>query len=201
VSLALAGPPLVTLACRCLGGGIEALIGGDLLLVAIALTVVAIARGQRFDRRSLGLRRPDWTTLAGGLLLAALSMWVTAPLASWLMRLAGSAGFAPRLDRLLALPRWARAVAVVVGCPVEEWLYRGYATAALSRWTRSAAWGASLATAAFALAHLPAWGLAVSLSLLIPGSVATLVYVWRQDLALAALAHVITDAAGILLSQ
>lgn len=87
---------------------------------------------------------------------------------------------------------------VLIGGVVEELLFRGYAIARLAAWTGRPWLAGALATLLFALAHVPLWGLAASLALLVSGAVGTLVYLWRRDLALVAIAHVITDGAGLL---
>jgi membrane protease YdiL (CAAX protease family) len=201
LSLAIGGPPLLAFVCRQRGAArIVTIVVGSLGMIALAAAVVAIARfGEGTSWSSLGVRRPTFATVAGGLLLAAVCIWIASPLMFWSLRVAGSSGFSPGLSRLAKMSLGERALAVVVAGVVEELLYRGYAIQRLASLTGRRWLGGAIATGLFSLAHAPTWGIGPALALLIPGAIGTAVYLWRQDLVLNMIAHVITDAVGILL--
>ncbi len=199
--LALGGPPAVALACQDLRTPpVVTLLVGQAGLIALAAAVLYPGRPrQDVPWAALGVRVPGPGTILGALALAAVYMWIASPLAYGLLRLAGTSDFSAGLARLAVIPVWARAIAVLVAGVVEELLYRGYAIERLT-WLTGRRWLAgALATLLFSAAHVPLWGVPASASLLIAGTIGTAVYLWRRDLVLNLIAHVITDAAGLLL--
>ena len=196
--MALAGPLLIALGCAQLDASPVAVnLIGQAGLVLLAVGTLAIARRERLGWDALGLRRPDVITLVGGVALALVYMYVATPVVTAILHAAGS-GFGDGLAQVARLPLWNRVLAVLIGGVVEELLFRGYAIARLSAWTRRPWLAGILATVAFALAHVPLWGPAASLALIIPGAVGTAAYLWRRDLPMLMIAHVVTDGAGLL---
>jgi membrane protease YdiL (CAAX protease family) len=104
---------------------------------------------------------------------------ITTPLVNAL----GSGGVEGGLRRLAHLPPWFRIVLAVTGGAVEETLYRGYAVERLATITGRPWLGGAIAAAAFALAHVPGWGVGFALGADLPFGIAmTLFYLWRRDL-------------------
>ncbi len=178
----------------------RALILGQMSLTAVAVVVLAIVLGwERMPLGSVGLHAPDWKTIASGLALAAVYMYVTAPLAQRIVAWTGLQPFAgPFAAKLGAAPRWYLVIAAINAGAVEELLYRGYAIERLAALTSSYFAAGALVTLIFSLAHLPHWGPGLALSTLISGSVGTAFYIWRRDLLANALAHALADIAGLL---
>jgi membrane protease YdiL (CAAX protease family) len=113
-----------------------------------------------------------------------------APLAMAPFESVGQAGLAAGVERLAALPLWFRVFLALTGGAIEEILYRGYAIERLSAITGRRWLGATLALAAFTVAHVPAWGAGFAFTAdLAAGTVLTLSYLWKRDLFANVLAH------------
>lgn len=192
--VALAGPPaLVLVSDRLLGRtpglGLEVVL--HLLFCALAAVVVfLVIRLERLPAGSIGLRRPDWSTIVSAVLLALVILYLLPLLTAPLVAAAGREGLDAGLRRIAA---WPPSFRVFVGASsgiVEETLYRGYAVERLASMTGRRWLGATIAAMASALAHVPAWGLGFALAADLPfGIVMTLFYLWRRDLAANAIAH------------
>jgi membrane protease YdiL (CAAX protease family) len=202
VGVAIGGPPALAAVSPAVTGGTANLVLQvvlHLVFVAVAALVLFIMlRHERLSLSSVGLRRPDWSTLltAGLLLVSALLLQalVIDPLAA----LWGQEGVDDGIRQLVALPLWFRFVVGVTSGVVEEFLYRGYAIERLGALTGRRGVGAGLATMGFALAHVPAWGLGFALIADLPfGILMAAFYLWRRDLVANMLAH----SAGLVLAM
>jgi membrane protease YdiL (CAAX protease family) len=163
-----------------------------------ALVLFIILRHERLTLSSVGLRRPNGSTLLttgllclSGLLLQALV--IDPQVALW-----GREGVDEGLRQLAALPLWFRLFVGATSGAIEEFLYRGYAIERLGALTGSRGVGAGLATLGFALAHVPAWGLGFALIADLPfGILMTAFYLWRRDL----LANMLAHSAGLVFAM
>lgn len=198
---ALAGPPLFVVVPDLLFGkspslGIQAVL--QILYCGLAACVVCVVvRFERLPLRSIGVRRPDWSTLASGVLLWVAALYVLPLLTAPLLRAAGSEGLHAGLERLAPLPAWFRVILGITGGIVEETLYRGYAIERLTAITGRRWLGGTMSAVAFGIAHAPAWGLGFALAADLPfGIVMTLFYVWRRDL----FANILAHSTGLVVS-
>jgi membrane protease YdiL (CAAX protease family) len=199
--VALLGPPLlVAIPDRVLGEfpGLGVQVVLQILFCGMACFVLwVVVRHERLPLRSIGVRRPDWSTLVAGLLLWGglyLLPLITAPV----LNVLGSDGGQAGIQRLAAVPVWFRVVLGVTGGIVEEILYRGYAVERLATITGRTWLGATIAIVAFSLAHIPAWGVAFALGADLPfGIVMTLFYLWRRDL----LANILAHSTGLVVAM
>jgi membrane protease YdiL (CAAX protease family) len=166
------------------------------VLLAALLFVVLAVEGRPLA--SIGLRPLAWDSIAFGLGLAALLMWVVAPLASRAVRVLDLAGFEAGLATFATLPLWLKLVAVLGGGVVEETLFRGFAVERIAEASGSYLLAGALTVVFFALIHLPMWGWGPVLAFSISGTVLTVFYVWRQDLLANVVAHTIVDAMGLI---
>jgi membrane protease YdiL (CAAX protease family) len=164
--------------------------------LAVVLWVVLVA--EQRPLASIGLRPPGWRSLAWGVALAALIMWVLTPLNLWLLRRTGLAGFEGGIGKFGELPLALQLFAVLTAGVVEEVLYRGFPLERIAEWTGSAALAGAAVVAVFALVHLPMWGPGPVLTFLVSGAVVTAWYVWQRDLTATIVAHVIVDAMGLV---
>ena len=96
-----------------------------------------------------------------------------------------------------ALPRWYLILTIVLVAAGEEWLYRGYAIERLEAVTGTPWLAGIVSLAAFAAAHLPVWGLGVSLTTVVSGGILTALYIRQRDVVFLILAHVATDLCGL----
>jgi membrane protease YdiL (CAAX protease family) len=200
--VALGGPALlVSPPARALGDP-EAiatrLLGQAALWSLLAALLWIVVRWECRPLASLGVRPWSWRSLAWGLGLVAFTTWIVNPLGLWLLRASGLPGFESGLAEVLRTPAWLRAMAVLGAGVVEETLYRGYAFSRLEEWTGRGAIAGVLSVGAFALVHVPLWGVGPSLTFVLSGGVATAFFAWRRDLLANVTAHVVQDALGLL---
>lgn len=202
LAIALLGPSLFVVISDWLFGptprlAIQGVLQLLYCLLPIAIVWIVIAR-ERLPLRSIGLRRPTWRTVAWGLLMWA-GVWTLSLLTAPLVRLTGSEGLHEGLQRITVMPIWFRVVVGLTGGVVEETLYRGYAVERLSAIVGSPWLGGLIAVTAFALAHVPAWGLGFALAADLPFGIAmTLFYLWKRDLLANSLAHSAGLVVGLL---
>ena len=199
--VALGGPPaLVAISLRVFGDsptlGVETML--QLVLCGLAAFVgFVVLRLERLPLRSIGLRRPSWSTLVTALLLTAVG-FVLLPLATApLVKAFAQAGADAGVARLAAMPVGFRLFVGATSGVVEETLYRGYAVERLAALTGRRWLGAALATAAFGAAHIPFWGVRFALLADLPvGVILVLFYLWRRDL----LANMSAHSAGLIIA-
>ena len=65
--------------------------------------------------------------------------------------------------------------------------------------TGSRTLAAALSIAAFAVVHMPAWGPGILLPVIIGSAILTGVFLWRRDLVIVTIAHVLTDSYGLII--
>lgn len=200
--VALAGPPALVLVGNWWFGErppLGAAIALQIVYCAIGGFIVwTVLRKERLPLASIGLHAPRWSTI----FVAAL-LWLVAlqllPILTVPLRDAGATAAPDSLRRLIALPVWFRVVVALTGGVVEEVLYRGYAIERLTTMTGNQWRAAAIATIAFAMAHIPAWGIRYALIAHLPfGVIATLCYLWRRDLLANILAHDVGLLVGVL---
>lgn len=159
------------------------------LLIPIGVIVVG---PERQPLSSIGLRPFRWRSIGFG--LAAAAAVIAALLAvSAFDSTTAQADVARGVGTLAAWPLWLKILAVVTAGAVEETLYRGYAITRLSQLTGSRIVAAGISLVAFTLAHLPYWGAGAAAVVLAGGLALTLLFLWKRDLLLVAVAHTATD--------
>jgi membrane protease YdiL (CAAX protease family) len=202
LGVAFAGPLLlVSPAQRLLGdpARLRTRLLEQLALWAVLAAVVWIVLAwERRPLGSIGVRPFAWSSVAWGLGLAAVLMWVVTPLSLRLLGALRLAGFESGIASFAALPLALKLFAVLGAGVVEETLYRGYALERLAEASGSWLLAGALTLACFALIHLPMWGWGPVLTLFVSGAVLTAFYVWRQDLLANVVAHVVVDAMGLV---
>ena len=173
---------------------------GEVFVWALtALVLLYILIVERRPVSSIGLRRPDWKTLAfgiggGGVLLAGVGAFIAILLP--LLHMQRNAG---ALQQMMALPYWSRVLIVTRAAVCEEILFRGYGIERLQELTGSRFVAGAVTLAAFTFAHLSYWGWTQVIIAGSAGFVLTVLYLWRRDLMSNMIAHFVTDGVGILL--
>lgn len=205
LAVALLGPLVLAVASERWNPG-PARTGESLLAQGVLAAMVAFVLWLGLGREGLtpevtGLRAPSWQSVALGALLALFFIRVYGPLISRLLQRLQVGNFGAGIAKLDALPLWLVCLAVLIGGPAEEILYRGYAIARLESLTGSVLLAAAIPIAVFALAHVPMWGWAPALTTALAAAIFSGVFVWTRDLWPNAIAHVATDFAGIVLAQ
>ena len=194
LAAALAGPPLLVLVSRRVFGDSTTLaINASLQTVYCGLAAFVIwivRRREQLPLESIGIRRPNGSTVLSAVLLWAAIFYALPVLTAPLRNLVGSGDLQMGMQNLARLPIWFRVIVGATGGIVEEILYRGYAIERLAALSGRRWLGATLAALAFGFAHVPAWGLGFALAADLPfGIVMTVFYVWRRDLVANMLVH------------
>lgn len=168
------------------------------LLFATVLAVVLL--WEKKPLSSLWLRPLQWQSFAWGLLLAAVMILAVFPIRTWLVRAVGLPHLEVGLEKVLALPIWFRAVAVVTAGVVEETLYHGYALTRVGAFLGSYWLAALVIVPVFALVHLPLWGPGFVVGLLPSAFLSAAFFIWKQDLLAMVVAHIVIDAMGLIVA-
>ena len=198
--VALAGPPTLVSASRRVFGdtpslGVQTLL--QFLFCGLALVVVLmVVRGERMPLRSIGVRRPDSSTVVTALMITAAGVvlgLLTAPLVNAVGARESAAGVA----KLAMWPAWFRLFVAATSGIVEETLYRGYAVERLTALSGRVWLGALIAIVGFGSAHIPFWGVGFALLVDLPyGVLLVLFYLWRRDL----VANILAHSGGLIVS-
>ena len=165
------------------------------------LTVLLIAYILMLERRplsSVGLSRPTLKSVVFGVIGAIV---MVAGMAAIYMVVFPALGFAmnePTVATLKSMPLWFRVILILRAAVFEELYYRGFMIERLTELTRLRWLAALISIGAFTLAHLSDWGRAHLMIAGFGGIVLTVLYVFRRDLASNMIAHLVTDAVGLL---
>lgn len=165
-------------------------------LIAAVLVFVLIV--ERRTLKSVGLRRPDWSTLGFGLGFGLFGLIAGGMIVGAILSALGLQMDAAAMQKILSLPFWIRALVVIRAAFGEE-LYRAYTIERVTELTGSRMLAAAVSLASFMLAHVGFWGWAHVIVAGVAGLIVTALYLWRRDLTANAIAHFIPDAVGVLL--
>ena len=165
--------------------------------VAVIFAIVILWEKQPLA--SLSLRPFRWSSLAWGLLLAAVTMYVVMPSLTWALRVAGIPGFEAGMAKILILPLWIRVIAAVTAGIVEDTLFFGYAFNRLTLLTGSYWLSGVITVLVVSLLHFPHWGVGPVLAYFVAVGVGTGFFVWRRDLLANIVAHVTVDTMGLVI--
>jgi membrane protease YdiL (CAAX protease family) len=172
-----------------------------LAIVLITLGVYVWAmRGEGYALERLGFGRWSWATPLIGIALTAFFVLVFGPIAYWVLARSGTPGFGAGIEAVNRLPTAYLVGTIVIVAPAEEFLFRGYAIARLFDLTGSYLMASIVSVIACGIAHMPMWGWAAAATTFVSGGIATLVYLWRQDILALIIAHIATDLYGIVLA-
>ncbi len=159
------------------------------LILAGSSLLALICWWERLPLTSIGLKSPKLETLVWGLVMVGLQLYIVTPIGTHLITILNVPSLNTGIDKLQALPKvYLLILGIVSGC-VEELFYRGYATERLGTLTGKIEMGGCLALIAFALSHLPFWGVGGVFFTLFGGSIFTIFYLWRRDLLANMIAH------------
>lgn len=165
-----------------------------LLVVATLAFVVLI---EKRPLASIGWRKPRIVDMLIGFVFAVLTIAGLAAL--YLVVLpALHLDETQSLNTLTAAPPWWLAISVVRAGVSEEVLFRGYPIERLKELTGSNAIAVILPLVLFALAHVGPWGWTHLIVAGFGGAMFTVLYVWRRNLWVNIVAHVLVDAVGVI---
>jgi membrane protease YdiL (CAAX protease family) len=162
------------------------------LLIGIVLFV------ERRQLASIGLRPLRWWTLPLGVLAGVTSGGVFR-LAYVLMIKLGITPNEAAVKAITSLPFTMRILLVLTAAVVEETLFRSYP---IERFTEMFGnkWVAGCITLIiFTVAHVPFWGAAQMIPTFAGSIFITLLYLWKRDLMLNIVAHLVVNGIGLIL--
>jgi CAAX protease family protein len=166
---------------------------------AFAAVILFVVLGvERRPLSSIGLKPPGVRSIAMGLALAAVIMWIVTPFNLWLLRQTGLAGFGEGIATFGRMPLWLRIFAVLTAGVVEEILYRGFPLERIAELSGSVVLAGAITVLVFALVHWPTWGAGPVLTFVVSSAVTTGFYVWQRDLTATIVAHAVVDAMGLI---
>jgi membrane protease YdiL (CAAX protease family) len=179
---------------------VEHLVVYELIWWAFIAAVLGYVRGvEHRPLASIGLRSPG---LRGAALSVATGVATVVVLAIIYLAVFPAFGVdeTAQTDRLIATPLWWRVISVVRAGVGEEIVFRGYAIERVHELTRSRAAAAIIPCAVFALAHVGPWGWSHLVIAGTGGAVFTALYLWRRNLWVNIIAHVVVDGVAVLSS-
>lgn len=205
VACVLIGPPLLMTGPMqhvfALAGSDDGAIfvGQMFLWLILAVALACLVLGEGLPLASVSLVAPRVRSILFGLVIgcavyAALFAMIVALAKLELFDVSAAAAAIP------SWPLWLRIFAVVTAGVVEEALYRGYAIERLTALVGRRWLAALIALAAFAMAHVPFWGVGALATPLIGGGFFTLIYLWRRDLVACMVAHSAIDFVGMVIA-
>ena len=163
----------------------------------VAATLGYVAFVEKRPLASIGWRRPKIRDLLIGLAFAITTIAGLAAVYLLVLPLL-HVDQTPAFDTLTAAPAWWLAISVLRAGVSEEVLFRGYPIERLEEWTGNRVVAALLPLALFALAHVGPWGWAHIIVAGFGGAMFTWLYVWRRNLWVNIIAHVLVDGIGLL---
>jgi membrane protease YdiL (CAAX protease family) len=165
------------------------------LLVAATLAFVVLIEKRPLS--SIGWRKPG---IVDALIGVAFAVAIVAGLAALYLVILPALHLdeTQAIDKLAAAPMWWLAISVVRAGVSEEVLFRGYPIERLKELTGSNAIAVVLPLVLFSLAHVGPWGWTHLIVAGFGGAMFTVLYVWRRNLWVNIVAHVLVDAVGVL---
>ncbi len=164
---------------------------------AIALVVAYVRFAERLPLASIGARVPRARDLGigvatGVVLLVGLGAIYAAVLPALHLDEQGA------LEQLFAMPWWWRAMSVVRAAVGEDVLFRGYALERITALTGRSRVAGAITCAVFTAEHLAYWGWGHLIVAGFAGALLTLLYLWRRNLWVNVIAHLVVDGVAIL---
>ena len=179
--------------------GVGHLIGYEAIWwAAVALVLAYVVWVERQPLRSLGLRSFGIRdALIGFLTGVAILVGLAAiyyKILPWLHLSEGGT-----MQKLQATPKWWQVISVIRAAVGEEILFRGYALERTEKLTGSAIFAGVFTCTIFALEHVSVWGWGHLLITGFGGGMLTALYLWRRNLWVNMIAHVVVDGVTVLL--
>ena len=183
-----------------LGIGSRALIGYAIMWALAAGVIGITVAGERRPLTTIGLQR-----LPVRLALLAVGIGVLLSLLVPVLSFAAHALTATGEDALVEVATGVAVplliVGVVTAAVTEEVLFRGYALERLKEVTGRWWLAGVVSVGVFTVIHLPGWGTAHALGVVLPLATAlTALYIWKRNLLLVMLVHLVIDAPLIVLA-
>ena len=181
------------------GDGLAAQVGREAVYWAMAAIIAGyVVLIEHQPLSSVGLRRLGWKSVAFGFAGAAAMVAGSALIYFGIFPALGLSPDEPGLSTLQVTPFWFRSVLIVRAAVLEELYFRGFMIERLTSITGIRSLAALVSLLAFTFAHLGFWGWPHLLIAGFAGAILTGLYLWRRDLTCNMIAHLVTDAVGLL---
>lgn len=180
----------------------EVLIGLAAMWALACLVLVVVRRGEQAPWASVGVRRtaPLWVLVAVG---AGVLLSLLVPVLSILVELVSPAASGGSVVNTVAtsLPWGLILCGVVTAAVTEELLFRAYCIERLLARFESRSIAVLVPLLPFAAMHAPGWGIAHVIGVVIPlGLALSVLYLWRRNLLVVVVAHLLVDAPLVVIS-
>ena len=163
---------------------------------AIGLVLLYVRFAEHLPVTSIGLRKPSLRELGIGALAGIVILAGLVAIYNVVLPAIGL-DEQQQTRQLLAMPSWWLAISVVRAAVGEELLFRGYALERLASLTGSRAVAGLVTCSVFTLEHIGFWGWGHLLIAGFGGAMLTLLYLWRRNLWVSILAHLIIDGVAL----
>lgn len=181
------------------GMSLAAQAGREAIFWGMTLAILGYVLGvERRPLSSVGLRLPNWRSLAFGLMGAVVLTGGSALIYTVLLPALGLAPNSHAMAQIMATPVWFRLIVVIRAAVFEELCFRGFMIERVSEVTGLRWLAAVISLVAFTLEHLSFWGWVQLVVAGFGGLILTGLYLLRRDLASNMLAHFVPDFVGIV---
>jgi membrane protease YdiL (CAAX protease family) len=165
-----------------------------------AILILWVLRVEGLPLASIGLKRPTPATFGWGFAFFVLMMASVMLSYAVIIPALGMKQDMAVTRNLINVPLWLQTATMIRAGVCEELLYRGYpieriGSLAGKRWI-----GGVIALAVFIAAHI-GWGLSQFVVVAFGGTLLTILYLWKRDLAACMIAHALTDFVGFMLAR
>ena len=179
---------------------VRALLGYTIMWVLAAAVIGLTVAWERLPVTSIGLRPlPARLTLLAIGIGVLLSLLV--PVLSHAAHTLAQTGERALVQVAASVPVTVLILGIITAAVTEEVLFRGYALERLQQLTGRWWLAGLISVGAFTVIHLPGWGVAHALGVVLPLGVAlTVLYIWKRNLPFVILIHLVIDAPLIVLA-
>jgi membrane protease YdiL (CAAX protease family) len=178
--------------------GVGHLVAYDVIWwAAVAVTLLYVHFVERRPLTSIGFRAITWRGIAIAIGAAAVMIGGLAFI-YYVIFPVFHMDESSEIHTLLSTPLWWLVISTVRAGVSEEVLYRGYAMERLGELAGSRTLAGAVSWALFAFAHVGPWGWPHLLVAGFGGAVLTVLYLWRGNLWVNILTHIIVDGVGVL---
>lgn len=174
--------------------------GREVLWWATAIAVlVYVAAVERRSLSSIGFRAPGWRNIGLGLIFGIVMFVGAGVLDSVVIPALHLTLNMATYDSIIGAPLAYRIALVARAAVCEEILFRAYPLERLREWSGSVWLAGFVSWALFTYAHLSSWGAAQLMVAGFGGAMLTILYLWRRNIWINMLAHLIADSGFVWL--
>ena len=179
----------------------EVLVGYAVSWLLVAAVLLLVVAGEHLPVSSVGLRamsrRDGFLAVAAGVLLSLLVPVLTVVANA----LSGAVGSSEIVDLGTNTTVGLVTLGVVTAAVTEEVLFRGYAIERLAALTGRPWLAGAISLVFFVSVHLATWSPAHTFGVVLPlGAALTGLYLWKRNLAIVIVAHLLVDAPLVILA-